>query len=615
MFRKVSLTLLCLLAMWLVRVSTAAAFPPLPHRFYGMVTANGRAVPDGTIIDVWSDRLRWETRTTTVSGWSWYDILIPGDDLDTPDQEGAREGHEVVFDIRGYGRGGISFWHAGGYTRFDLNYTAPPTPIPPTPTRTATPTFTPARPDPSTACPRAAADDYAPRGLPDFEQRQSWWQGPMGQWTHDGPTALADVLWWLDSKAGHGLGGWPGLITSFGSWSDHDPRNVPPLIENLAEFASTGAQGTTIEDLQSGLLAYLASRGLSDAYYVQVERSPSPTWIAEHSAEGLLMLLGLWQDQGQPQGWVRIGGHYVAVNCLSASGTTIEIADPLIDHAAMGGPGRCWPDAGTAITMGLHNDAAYVSYDQYYMPIWVSVPGANWGLRNYAGSWINMVINNCAGLNSSQELASYSGTWNPSGNPVVVAVDYALAITANPQFITPTPSASPTASKTPPPSRTPSPSATPTIGPFSRPYDPRDGLTLWSNDRVVWAVFPPSCLAGPGTAEFEPLPLPEVAEGEKALLAFRLDLRDSAGRIAPVLDNFAGVVLWYDAEDIVGFENKPLRVWWYDPHVGWWMDIACEHNASSRMVWFLTRKLGRFCLLAADFDLRLPIILKEHRQP
>ncbi len=44
--------------------------------------------------------------------------------------------------------------------------------------------------------------DYAPAGLPDFDQQQADWLAPDSrQWTHDGPAALADLLWWRDAAA------------------------------------------------------------------------------------------------------------------------------------------------------------------------------------------------------------------------------------------------------------------------------------------------------------------------------------------------------------------------------------------------------------------------------
>jgi hypothetical protein len=48
--------------------------------------------------------------------------------------------------------------------------------------------------------------DYAPSGVPDFDQKQDGWgigtaPGlPDWQWTHCAPVAAANSLWWFDSK-------------------------------------------------------------------------------------------------------------------------------------------------------------------------------------------------------------------------------------------------------------------------------------------------------------------------------------------------------------------------------------------------------------------------------
>ncbi|MCJ7469874.1 hypothetical protein MUO74_05165, partial [Candidatus Bathyarchaeota archaeon] len=46
-------------------------------------------------------------------------------------------------------------------------------------------------------------DDYVPSGVPDFDQRQGGtyqWVNQAQQWSHCGPVAVANSLWWLDSE-------------------------------------------------------------------------------------------------------------------------------------------------------------------------------------------------------------------------------------------------------------------------------------------------------------------------------------------------------------------------------------------------------------------------------
>ena len=45
--------------------------------------------------------------------------------------------------------------------------------------------------------------DYAPKGMPDFDQKQDQWDNPPGPgagWYYCGPVAAANSLWWFDSK-------------------------------------------------------------------------------------------------------------------------------------------------------------------------------------------------------------------------------------------------------------------------------------------------------------------------------------------------------------------------------------------------------------------------------
>jgi uncharacterized repeat protein (TIGR01451 family) len=138
--------------------------------------------------------------------------------------------------------------------------------------------------------------DHAPIGVPDFDQRQADWRHPTtGAWTYSGPVALANLLWWFDSGFESGTVSPPAmadtypLVTAYsGQWDDHDPRNVPPLVEDLAyhldtDGQRTGAarQGTDIYEMSRGLETYLAERGLSGDYAVSVTRSPDAKWVTD----------------------------------------------------------------------------------------------------------------------------------------------------------------------------------------------------------------------------------------------------------------------------------------------------------------------------------------------
>jgi len=121
--------------------------------------------------------------------------------------------------------------------------------------------------------------DYVPAGMPDFDQRQ-WgtyiWQDAGGAWSHCGPVACANSLWWLDSEfepspvAPPNINdGFP-LVRAYGAWDDHDSRNVQPFVEHLAWLMDTDGRrtglvhsGTNVLDMQAGLTQYLSWSGVN----------------------------------------------------------------------------------------------------------------------------------------------------------------------------------------------------------------------------------------------------------------------------------------------------------------------------------------------------------------
>jgi len=134
-------------------------------------------------------------------------------------------------------------------------------------------------PDPYPWYYKPAQTDYAPSGVPDFDQRQ-WgtynWTDPWGTWSHCGPVAVANSLWWLDSEYEPNPirpptinDGFP-LVQAYGPWDDHDPQNVPPLVEHLARLMDTDGRrtglihsGTNVNDMEAGLAQYLSWTGVN----------------------------------------------------------------------------------------------------------------------------------------------------------------------------------------------------------------------------------------------------------------------------------------------------------------------------------------------------------------
>jgi len=116
--------------------------------------------------------------------------------------------------------------------------------------------------------------DYAPSGMPDFDQRQGGtylWQY-MGAWSHCGPVAVANSLWWLDSEFEDSNTPPPTSVdhchlvkSYFVGLDDHDPANVQALIEHLAYLMDTDGLrthmpklGTNVNDMQAGITQYLS---------------------------------------------------------------------------------------------------------------------------------------------------------------------------------------------------------------------------------------------------------------------------------------------------------------------------------------------------------------------
>jgi hypothetical protein len=122
--------------------------------------------------------------------------------------------------------------------------------------------------------------DYAQSGVPDFDQRQSGtypWKDKFGAWSHCGPVAVANSLWWLDSEFEQNSipppiisDSYP-LVHSYGfQWDDHDPQNVAWLVEHLAFLMDTDGQrtglahsGTDVHDMEAGLAHYLSWTGVN----------------------------------------------------------------------------------------------------------------------------------------------------------------------------------------------------------------------------------------------------------------------------------------------------------------------------------------------------------------
>jgi hypothetical protein len=241
--------------------------------------------------------------------------------------------------------------------------------------------------------------------MPDFDEKQDGWGPAPGTYTWCGPVAVANSLWWLDSEYESAYNTNPvpppavsdhfGLVTAFGPWDDHDPRNVDPLVHNLALLMNTDGVmshgdhiGTRWSDLENGIKLYLAQQGMTGLFEVHNNTFPDFPWIDAETEKGQDVELFLEFYQWTGVGWTNTtitnpsleSGHFVT--CAGANSTVnpgeILISDPLQDAFEAGVAPRGgrepvlhpYPHGST-----VHNDTQYVSQDAYQVQLWAGLPG------------------------------------------------------------------------------------------------------------------------------------------------------------------------------------------------------------------------------------------------
>jgi len=182
---------------------------------------------------------------------------------------------------------------------------------------------------------------HTPGGMPDFDQKQDAWKkitpGPDGifqsvvagddilnaqegciapgpnahldtavagddvaKWCYCGPVAVANSLWWFDSKyedpngtVGDGQSEFP-LVQNYGAGDDHARANVPLLIEALARAMQTTTKGTTyVSDMQTGLTQWFADTGLASMFVEHTYQQPTFASVAANitACQDVILLL------------------------------------------------------------------------------------------------------------------------------------------------------------------------------------------------------------------------------------------------------------------------------------------------------------------------------------
>jgi hypothetical protein len=284
--------------------------------------------------------------------------------------------------------------------------------------------------------------DYTPQGMPDFDQKQLNWQAPNGMWSHDGPAALANCIWWFDSKfepspvdprpfgsvlPNDGYN----LLTSYSmpppAWDDHDPSNVQPFISDLAtNYVHTNGnyRGTLMNDMQNGFRSYVASRGLQWYYKDTLAAAPSYEYIRDQVlvSQDVILLLNFFEVVGPA--WVYIGSHWVTVAgaCTDQAKRQICISDPFLD--ALEGE----PPSGSAHGGTVHNDAdnisgphAQIQHDPYTCTQ-MTPPGGTLFMETINYPATPDAVNNFLGMNLVHDFVPWQG------GTVVTAIQAALVI-------------------------------------------------------------------------------------------------------------------------------------------------------------------------------------------
>ncbi len=330
--------------------------------------------------------------------------------------------------------------------------------------------------------------NYAPCGVPDFDQRQEdTWKNPTTNiWSFCGPTAIANSFWWFDSKfadptgmPGDGLDSF-GLVSDYtgslaypavppfpapypGSlWLNDDHRydniNNPTtspwtqtfplgaasgeLVERLAYYMDTDGSrtdsnhgGTNIAAMQAGIDQWLIDTGLDARFYEHTIQQPTFEQIAKEvtKSEDVTLLLGFWENQGNNPNqadWKRIGGHYVTVAGVNSPDQMLAFSDPFFDNAETGGPGVVPIPHAAGHAPELHNDAQYVSHDFYAVLPGSSSPGGLLYIPDYP---VSASIEQFQGVNVPEEFGPDQGTYQ--GGAVHTEIEYAVVVSPKPDLV------------------------------------------------------------------------------------------------------------------------------------------------------------------------------------
>ena len=232
--------------------------------------------------------------------------------------------------------------------------------------------------------------DYATSGMPDFDEKQPQFTTDQGhvQYSWCVPVAVADSLWWLDSKFESKNYSSPvppptisdhfSLVTAYGQWDDHDPQNVFGLVPELAVDMHTdglgvggGYVGTKYADIQPGINIYLANHGVAGLFEVHGANYPAFSWIDQQveACQDVELCLEFWYFNGGV--WIPATnpifelGHCVTCAGVNPATSQVLVSDPYYNAFEAGMvPGRS-PVPHIDLSSSDHNNASLVSQDGY----------------------------------------------------------------------------------------------------------------------------------------------------------------------------------------------------------------------------------------------------------
>jgi hypothetical protein len=252
---------------------------------------------------------------------------------------------------------------------------------------------------------KPAYPDYAPSGMPDFDQRQlgAYWWNLSGVWDHCGPVAVANSLWWLDSKFESNtippptwIDTFP-LVQTYGQWDDHDRLNVPPLVEHLAYLMDTNGvrtalphMGTDVFDMQAGLTHYLSWSGVNPLGDVDGDGNVTPN-------DENIVMAAFGTRPGFP-GWdMRADIWPVTTNYPPVADNVVDINDLLLVQQNMGLLGQFHEHTELAPTWSYIVEQVMMCQDVELLLVpWYYDPAAGWYRYDEGAHYVTV-----AGLNAT----------------------------------------------------------------------------------------------------------------------------------------------------------------------------------------------------------------------